>query len=66
MEKMRNPYKILDGILEGKIPHARRRSRWDDIKWILMKQYMRVWAVFIWLSTATSDELTVINIIRVP
>jgi hypothetical protein len=27
--KMRNPYKILDGILEGKRPHARRRSRWD-------------------------------------
>jgi hypothetical protein len=36
------------------------------IKWILMKQDMRVWAVFIWLTTATSEELTVINIIRVP
>jgi hypothetical protein len=32
MGKTRNPYKILDGILEAKRPRARRRSRWDDNK----------------------------------
>jgi hypothetical protein len=30
MRKMRNPYKILDGNIEGKRPYARRSSRWED------------------------------------
>jgi hypothetical protein len=30
IEKMRNSYKILDINLEGKRPHARRRSRWEN------------------------------------
>jgi hypothetical protein len=57
--KMRNSFKILVGNPERKRAHGGQSSRWQDSnKCILMEQDMRVWTVFIWLSTKTSDEFT--------
>jgi hypothetical protein len=51
----RNPYRLMVGNAEGRIPLGRPRSRWvDTIKCILEREARAVWAELIWLKIRTS------------
>jgi hypothetical protein len=58
--EIRNSYKILVGMPEGKRPVRRPRRIWEhNIKGILRKQGWNAWAGFIWLKDilGTGGEL---------
>jgi hypothetical protein len=55
---MRNPYKILDENLKKKdCLENLRVNRSIILEWILKGQCAKVWAGFIWLTTAVSGGL---------
>jgi len=51
-------HRTLVGRSEEKTRSGRPRSREKDkVKWVLQKQYMRVWTGFIWLRREANGEL---------
>jgi len=54
---MRNAYKILLEIPEGKVPFWRPGRRWENNIKITVKYGIRVWGGFIWLRRGFSFAL---------
>jgi hypothetical protein len=58
MAKMRNAYKILAEVPEGKRPLGRPGRRWEDnIKYNLRKQSGRMCTGYVWLRIGTGGGL---------
>ena len=53
-ENMRNTYKILLEIPEGKVPFWRPARRWENNIKITLKCGIQVWGGFIWLERGFS------------